>query len=221
IGGITATNNSKADASGRTDNFDVVAPDVISNIDAGIKPTGPVPVILLSFTATLQNNRTVLLNWQTTAEINNHYFDVERSVDGISFNVIGSVNGNGTTSLPHNYSLNDLHPINGFNYYRLRQVDLDGHFTYSNVEVVELKNSQTITAWYNNQNHSIQLLFNNNHNNLDIKLYASNGQLIKSAIPANNINSYTLNLPNLSTGVYLLQVISNKLRYSKKIFISQ
>jgi hypothetical protein len=146
---------------------------------------------------------------------------VERSVDGISFNVIGRVNGYGTTSLPHNYSLNDLYPVNGFNYYRLRQVDLDGHFTYSNVEVVELKHNQTITAWYNNQNHSIQLLFNNNQNNLDIKLYASNGQLIKSATPANNINSYTLNLPLLSTGVYMLQVISNKLRFSKKIFISQ
>ena len=113
----------------------------------------------------------------------------------------------------------DPRPLNGFNYYRLRQVDFDDHFTYSNVEVVELKNNEPVTAWYNNQNNSIQLLFNNNHDNLKIKLYASNGQLIKSAVPRNNIGSYALDLPILSTGIYMLQVIGETTRFSKKIFI--
>ena len=221
IGGITATNNSKADANGRTDNFEVSTLAVISYMDAGIKPTGTVPVTLLSFTAQLQANKTVLLNWQTTAEINNNYFDVERSNDGLIFNVIGRVNGQGTSLLPHNYSMLDLHPLDGFNYYRLKQFDFDGHFIYSNVEVVELKNNEAITIFYNNQNNSVQLLFNKTQHDLHVKLYASNGQLIKSASSTNVLNSYTLGLPTLATGVYLLQVITDKLRYSKKMLISK
>ncbi|MEO6669444.1 MAG: SdrD B-like domain-containing protein [Ferruginibacter sp.] len=222
VGGITASDNSKADATGRTNNFNLITGDDISNMDAGIKPGQIVPVTLLSFTAMLQSNKTVLLNWQTTAEISNDFFDVERSVDGINFNTIGRVDGNGTTSLPHNYSLIDPHPLNGINYYRLRQVDFDGHFAWSHVEAVELKNTnEAVIAWYNNQSNSIQLLFNKNQNNLQVKLYSANGQLIKSANATNNIASYTLNLQTLATGVYMLQVLTDKLQYSKKIFISK
>lgn len=218
VGGIAATDNSKADAGGRTGNFNLIAGEVISNMDAGIKPAQIVPVTLLSFTATLKN-RQVLLNWQTTAEINNAYFDVERSNDGISFTTIGRVAGNGTTSLPHNYSLIDPHPLAGLNYYRLRQVDFDGHFKYSNVEVVLIKDNETIIAWYNDHSNNIQILFNKPQNNPVIKLYASNGQLIRSEKVAGNINSYNMSLPVLSTGIYMLQAVSDKLQYSKKIFI--
>lgn len=220
IGGSSALNNSKADVNGRTGNFDLVTADNISNMDAGIKPAQIVPVTLLNFTARLQNNGAVLLNWKTTAEIDNHYFDVERSNNGISYTAIARVDGYGTTSLPHNYTLYDPAPLNGFNYYRLKQVDFDGHFTNSNIEVVELKSRDIVTAWYNQNNHSIQLLFGKNQNNLEIKLYASNGQLIKSVNPANNIITYNLNLPILSTGIYMLQLTSDKTRYSKKIFIN-
>ncbi|MEO6669445.1 MAG: T9SS type A sorting domain-containing protein [Ferruginibacter sp.] len=61
---------------------------------------------------------------------------------------------------------------------------------------------------------------NKNQNNLKVKLYASNGQLIESAAATSNIASYTLNLPVLATRDYVLRVVSDKLRYSKKIFIS-
>lgn len=221
VGGTTATNNSKADVNGRTDLFDVSSLAVINYMDAGIKPTGAVPVTLLDFTARLQSNSTVLLNWQTTAEINNHYFDVERSSDGILFSTIGTVNGHGTTSIAHSYSLIDPHPLQGYNYYRLRQVDFDGHFMYSTVRIVELKNNEAITAWYNSQSHNIQIIFNKKQDNLNIKLYATNGQLVKSVAPGSNLNVYHFDVPVLATGVYMLQVTGDKLRYSKKIFINQ
>jgi hypothetical protein len=219
VGGTAANNNSKADATGRTNNFNIAPGVNITNIDAGIK-TDPVPVTLLSFTATL-HNREVLLRWKTTAEYNNHYFDVERSSNGINFTVIGRVNGNGTTSLPHDYSLIDLQPLTGINYYRLKQVDLDGHKTYSYIVTVLLKNNEIVSVYYNNQSNNIHVIFNKQQNNIRLMLYGANGQLIKSITPADNINTYMFGLPALATGIYMFEVMTDRLMFTKKIFISR
>ncbi|MBS1744220.1 MAG: T9SS type A sorting domain-containing protein [Bacteroidetes bacterium] len=220
IGGVAAADNSKADATGQSNNFNVPPASSILNIDAGIV-TGSVPVTLLSFTARLRNNNTVLLNWQTTAEVNNDYFDVERSIDGINFATIGRVEGHGTTLLPNNYALIDPNPVSGYNYYRLRQVDYDAHFMYSHTEVVELKKPELVTVFYNEQQNSIQVQFSNSQNNLRLKLYSANGQLIKSATEKNNNIAYTFQLPVLATGIYMLELVSDKERLVKKIFISK
>lgn len=218
VGGIGANNNSKADLSGRSNNFNIAAGENINNIDAGIK-TGPIPVSLLSFTAVLRNTE-VSLNWKTTSEYNNQYFNVERSNDGINFIVIGSVTGNGTTSLPHSYSLLDRNPAKGINYYRLKQVDLDGKYTYSNIVPVQINNIEIVSSYYNNLNNSIQVIFNKKQDNVHIMLYGANGQLLSTANATNNIASYKLDLPLLASGVYMLRVISDQLSYTKKLFIS-
>ncbi|MEO8770841.1 MAG: SdrD B-like domain-containing protein [Ferruginibacter sp.] len=218
VGGINAINNSKADSAGRSNDFNVPPGTSVLNVDAGLKVCGNVPVTLLGFNAVL-HNREVLTNWQTTAEYNNDYFIVERSNDAIHFIPIGQVDGNGTTSIPHNYSLIDPHPFTGINYYRLRQVDFDGHYTYSNVVAINLNNDEIATAYYNNLNNSIQVIFNGQQDNVYIKLYADNGQLVKSISTANNITSYTLQLPPLSSGVYMLQVMNKNIRFAKKIFV--
>jgi hypothetical protein len=100
-----------------------------------------VPVELKSFTASV-NGKEVVLNWSTATETNNQGFDIERSEDNISFNKIGFVPGFGTTTEPKSYSYSD-HPFNSRTiYYRLRQVDYDGSYEYSNVVEVEI-NSPT------------------------------------------------------------------------------
>ncbi len=100
--------------------------------------TGPVPVELTSFAATLNNN-VVNLDWSTATESNNQGFDIERSVDGADFAKIGHVAGNGTTTEVQAYSFTDN--VAGISAdeiaYRLRQVDYDGTFEYSNVVSVE------------------------------------------------------------------------------------
>ncbi|MFT3908699.1 MAG: SdrD B-like domain-containing protein [Ferruginibacter sp.] len=222
IGGTTATNNSKVDINGRSHPFNLAAGETKLDIDAGIIPDclGPVPVTLLSFTGYL-HNRQSYLRWQTTSENNNHYFDVERSNNGTSFSVIGRVPGNGTSSLPHNYSLIDPAPFTGMNYYRLNQVDFDGRGTYSNIVPIRLTNDEVASVFYNNQSNTIQVILNSAQDNLQLKLYASNGQLMKAATAANNISSYTFELPALSKGIYLLQIMNNKFTYSKKLLISR
>jgi hypothetical protein len=79
----------------------------------------------------------VKLEWETSSEINNDYFEIQRSANGIDFNAIGEVDGSGTTHEHHDYSFLDTKPYRGINYYRLKQVDYDGQFSYSDIVFVD------------------------------------------------------------------------------------
>ena len=94
--------------------------------------TPPLPVLVNSFTATL-NKDIVLLDWSTSQEINNKFFTIERSTDGTTFSFLGNVTGAGNSSVTKKYHLNDLQPTDGVNYYRLSQTDMDSH--KQNIEV--------------------------------------------------------------------------------------
>ena len=96
------------------------------------------PVTLLSFEATKEEER-ALLTWSTSQEINNHYFQVQRSDDGIHFYDLGKVLGNGTTTTTQYYSFTDDKPFQGTTYYRLKQVDFDGKWEYSVIRAVFMK----------------------------------------------------------------------------------
>jgi len=96
-----------------------------------------VPVELTSFTANVVD-QVVVLNWTTATEVNNQGFEVQRSIDGLNFNNIGFVPGFGTTTEPKSYSHTDQSVTSGTYYYRLKQIDYDGSFTYSDVAEVEI-----------------------------------------------------------------------------------
>jgi hypothetical protein len=87
--------------------------------------TIPLPVLINSFTASL-NKDIVALDWSTSQEINNKFFTIERSADGNTFSFLGKVNGAGNSSTIRKYHLDDLQPVDGVNYYRLSQTDIDG-----------------------------------------------------------------------------------------------
>ncbi|MCC6460029.1 MAG: T9SS type A sorting domain-containing protein, partial [Saprospiraceae bacterium] len=95
------------------------------------------PVELSRFDSRLIRKQTHL-NWATESETDNDYFAVERSADGRQYTEIGRVPGAGTTREPQSYGFVDPHPQKGLNYYRLRQVDLDGRLNFSPVRVVAL-----------------------------------------------------------------------------------
>ncbi|MCB0395216.1 MAG: T9SS type A sorting domain-containing protein [Flavobacteriales bacterium] len=93
------------------------------------------PIKLLYFDAQLVND-SVQLNWKTATEINNHFFTVERSKDGINFEVLGKVEGAGNSSTMRSYAAVDAYPYEGLSYYRLKQTDYDGRTeTFSPVPV--------------------------------------------------------------------------------------
>ncbi|QQS38197.1 MAG: T9SS type A sorting domain-containing protein [Ignavibacteriales bacterium] len=96
-----------------------------------------VPVELTSFTSTVSGNK-VVLNWVTSTEKNNSGFDIERSADNISFTKVGFIPGYGTTTETKSYSFTDQQISAGKYYYRLKQIDYDGTFEYSNTIKAEI-----------------------------------------------------------------------------------
>lgn len=112
-----------------------VPDDYFGNIRSGnpkmgaIDKSSTLPVTLLSFTATC-NSSTVDLKWITASEINNHYFEVEKSNDGVFWKTIIHTNGNGNSNMPIEYQSSDLYDNAAVSYYRLIQVDYDGKTTF-------------------------------------------------------------------------------------------
>ncbi|MES2732684.1 MAG: T9SS type A sorting domain-containing protein [Bacteroidota bacterium] len=98
--------------------------------------TLPLPVRLLNFEGKLATKQ-VEVDWRTASELNNAYFEVQRSVDAKHFEAIGRVEGSGTTHEMRAYNYVDTKPLAGMNYYRLRQVDIDGKYEYSRVIAID------------------------------------------------------------------------------------
>ncbi|MEZ4988152.1 MAG: LamG-like jellyroll fold domain-containing protein [Saprospiraceae bacterium] len=116
---------------------------------AGAGNSSLLPVLLSYFKVKDQSPEQVVLEWQTTSESGNDYFEVQRSVDGQIFKKIGRVNGAGHSQRPKNYTFTDFAPIEGVGYYRLKQFDFDGSSQYSNVVLVRL--SITEKEWISTQ----------------------------------------------------------------------
>ena len=108
------------------------------------------PVELVYFGADVVNE-SVELNWVTETELNNDYFTVERSLDGVFFETMANVEGAGTTAQQQRYSLTDDNPYKGSAYYRLKQTDLDGSFQYvGTIEVnFTIRNKAKLKAYPN------------------------------------------------------------------------
>ncbi|GEO12067.1 reprolysin-like metallopeptidase [Segetibacter aerophilus] len=98
------------------------------------------PVNWVTFTADKKQDKTVALQWSAINEINNKSYEIEKSIDGISFGFVGEVNAANGVGLQQ-YSFNDVKPNKGDNYYRLKQVDKDGKYSYSKIVKVELQES--------------------------------------------------------------------------------
>jgi hypothetical protein len=125
-----------------TTEYNVLATSTITGCSVQLLATAtvtvtdiPLPVELLTFMATDQL-KSVKLDWTTASETDNDYFSVERSLDGEFWSEIGQVKGSGTTTSVTAYTFTDHHPVVGYQYYRLMQVDFDGEFEYSKVVLV-------------------------------------------------------------------------------------
>lgn len=96
----------------------------------------PLPIELLSFTAKRQNKK-IHLKWSTASETNSDFFTVDKSQDGFTFEFVTTENGAGNSTSVKHYSTFDHSPYEGVSYYRLKQTDFDGSYTYSSLVEVE------------------------------------------------------------------------------------
>ncbi len=109
----------------------------LTAIESGAGVT-TLPVSLTSFTAKPNKQGTVNLSWSTASEQNNSHFEVTRAANGVDFEKIAEVKGNGNSDVVRHYSYTDTKPVVGTNYYRLKQVDFNGDFAYSTVATAKV-----------------------------------------------------------------------------------
>lgn len=179
----------------------------------------PLPVNWLNFAAEQQNN-VVNLNWSTTSEKNNYGFHIEKSTNGNAWNEIGFVNAANTDGWENSinyYEFIDNNPIVGVNLYRLKQVDFDGIFSYSTIRKVFFKKSGFITKIYPNPTKGNITIASKNPNYIivsDIK-----GQIIKQVKIDIPTEILSVDLSELSVGIYTIRIICDSDEYMHQVTI--
>jgi hypothetical protein len=168
-------------------------------------------VKLIAFSGRL-NGTKVDLNWVTANELNTKQFEVERSVDGQTYNRLGIVNARGNSNTPTSYDFEDLQPAKGVNYYRLKMVDIDGKSEYSQIVIIRIDNSvQLVTKVAPNPfTGKIDVYLTLTHNTpVDFRFIDINGRLVfsKSVKGLKGFNWFTINdLDKLPSAPYMLNI---------------
>ncbi len=171
----------------------------------------PLPVELISFTARFIN-KTVELNWQTAQEVNTSSFDIERSDDGRQFNFLKRITAAGNSFAIRNYKVIDDQPLANRSFYRLKQVDLDGKFTYSNI--VQIFNRTPGFLIYNAQSVKdiLTLQWKISSASLShLQIVDMSGKIVLQKQIALNAGQNIITLPvgHLANGIYVLNLIQD------------
>jgi len=199
--------------------------DTLLGINAGLR-MGVVPVTLSSFSGYWNRSKNInIINWTTLSEINNERFDLERLIgfDG-EFEVIGSVEGQGTSTETAYYQFLDRDTDqSGTYYYRLKQVDYNGGHEYSDIIAIDISRLQAIgrnadarsqdflKVYPNPASDQVQVMLSSEHNNaINISLTDLTGRTVSTwgnVTLQKGQNLLSLKLDNVSTGSYMLQFI--------------
>ncbi len=178
-------------------------------MDEGITLNEPLPIRLLRFEGS-QVGQKVRLEWATVQEENNSHFTVERSADAIHFTPIGTQMGAGNSVELLSYSLFDESPQQGINYYRLKQTDFDGTFTYSYIIAVGFQFSEIIPKVYPNPAKNGEMIFYQGiyEPQTMVELWDMQGKKL-STVPLQKANESSLSffeMPMSQPGVYLIKI---------------
>jgi len=180
------------------------------------------PIELVSFNGEC-TGKGMQLVWVTATETNNDYFTIQRSQDAINFEDVANIAGAGNSNSNEVYTLIVVPYENSITYYRLKQTDFDGHFTYSSIISADcsaiLSNSDYYNLYTTNEKNIIVQFSSNNVMNAIIKVYDLSGKEIATLMNEGNISvgfhSYTFNLNK--SGLFIVKAIVNNKDYSNKI----
>ena len=173
------------------------------------------PIELISFDARLRGSE-VLLDWATATELNNERFEIEHSTDGRTFTHVGTVAGRGTSTVTNEYQMKHSTPKLGINYYRLKQIDYDGAFSYSEIEKVNFHYKSTnISVYPNPFNQDVTLQFPLSEYSYTgkirtIEVYDIYGRLALSKEVSMDEINIALDLSKLNSGAYFLQTLDEQ-----------
>ncbi|MGL4599856.1 MAG: T9SS type A sorting domain-containing protein [Bacteroidia bacterium] len=194
---------------------------IVDHVRITVYYTSTLPIELLFFRASAEDQK-VNLSWETASELNNHFFTIERSSDGLVFEEIERILGAGNSTQNNFYQYTDSSPFAHTSYYRLKQTDFNGEYSYSRTIAVTLASISGVTfdVYYETGvNPTFHILSDFGQQIADISVYTADGRLVSmQQIELQETNtSFVLNIE--LKGVYLFCVESNGKRCTKKIFI--
>lgn len=171
-----------------------------ANATITTEPISVMPIVLKEYQVTKDGTYSKL-HWVTASEINNDYFTIERSLDGRTFNEIAEINGAGNSNVELNYSFVDENPNHGLNYYRIKQTDFDGKFSYSNIQVVKHDLFSKIEVYPNPANSEIYV---STPTSSTLEIVNSLGSVLERVQIMEGTN--TIKLDGISDGILFLSV---------------
>jgi hypothetical protein len=168
------------------------------------------PVKLISFTAKADGSRS-LLEWATAMEQNCDRFDIERSKDGSRFAFLLSERSKGNSFERQDYQVYDNTPMPGWNYYRLKQIDIDGRFVYSAIASVYFghNSKNAISVFPNPVGEQLNLFIAGDHDtSMDCYLMDATGRIIRQQVlnVLKGNNTFTIDVEGIASGNYFLKV---------------
>ena len=167
--------------------------------------------VTLSFFDIKKSGSTAIIQWTTEQEENCKGFEIQHSLNGSNFERIAWIDGKGNSSAKHNYSYTHLKPYIGINFYRLKQVDYDGKETLSAIKAISFDQNISLNIFPNPVYDKVQIISSRAGM---IRLMDLSGKIIKAQNMQNNLN---LNLQNLASGVYIIQLVTGEGTESKKL----
>ena len=176
------------------------------------------PVELTSFSG-IREDESVKLSWNTATESNNDFFAVERSSNGVDFMEVGQVDGSGTTAELRSYNFVDEYPVSGTNYYRLRQVDFNGAFEYSNLVEIEFAGADpAVTIYPNPVTDVLHIMPSYTFTDAKILITDLAGKIVFQTESALVESGTAINTETLPNGMYLLSIEVGNKKVVKKFF---
>lgn len=181
-----------------------------NDLNLWIKPIcTPLPIELLNFSVQIIEENIIKIEWETQTEINNDYFDIEKSYDMLSWEIVDRIQSIGNSNELLKYALWDISLNTGKVYYRLKQVDIDGNYRYYKASYLDIKESKNIVFYPNPAKDKI--IFNKSIEK--VLLYNTNGYLISSID-----NQSFIDVENLPEGLYMIKMLDNGIFKSAKFY---
>jgi hypothetical protein len=194
----------------------------------GIAPPTPLPVELIYLSAEAVDNSFIKLSWATAMELNNLGFEVQRGTDGVNFSPRGWVEGNNNSTGTLLYSFDDLAvAANTIYYYRLKQLDYDGRFTYTHIvsAIINSEVSVSVSEFIPNPaaNNTILYIYSPSETAVSIRLYDMLGQIVQQQNREIMAGTTPLDLVlgNLAAGTYSVILKVGDTYFSKRLVISK
>ncbi len=177
------------------------------------------------FLSTVRLNTGIQLNWVTNTENENEYFEIERSADGVDFEILKTVNSSSETTIATYYQALDDQPLPGINYYRIKQYDVDGDFKYSGVEMIMYDiDNERFKIFPNPATNEIYVNMKADAGaSAVIKIYNAKGQqMLEQIIGTIPTGPFRIDLGNYTNGIYTITVKVGDFRVkSAKMIISR